>query len=378
MRIGLAVGYFDPQVGGSEEVVKRLAVGLRDRGHDVVVATSPHPRRDPSSMVVPVREFALSGNAVQGMTGDVAGYQDYLRASDRDVWLFYAAQIWSTDAALPVLDSLAAASVVVPCGYSGLHQPAYAEYFSSLPQQLAGADALVYMSANYQDWEHDQLAGLGNRMHLIPNAASDEEFAQPAERGGGAEGRLVITVANHLPDKGHDAVIAAFKAVAGPKDQLVIVGNRLARRRDSPCWIACKKAAFTDRRIRLAEGLPRAEVVRLYRTADVFLFGSRVECAPLVLIEAMAAGLPFVTTPAGNARDYADLALVRDEADLASGLQQLLADRDLRVELGALGRARWDSHHRWSTVVGQYEALLQQLVDARRSSTTDAAPPGPA
>lgn len=370
MRIGLAVGYFDPQVGGSEEVVKRLAIGLRDRGHDVEVATSPHPRRDPRAMVVPVREFAVAGNAVQGMTGEVAGYQEHLLTSDRDVWLFYAAQIWSTDAALPLLERMPAATVVVPCGYSGLHQAAYADYFARLPADLRHADALVYMSRSYQDWEHDLAAGLGQRMHLIPNAASDEEFAEapllPRTKSGG---RLVITVANHLPDKGHDAVITAFKAVAGPEDRLVIVGNRLARRRESPCWIACKRAALTDRRIRLAEGLLREQVVELYRTADVFLFGSRVECAPLVLIEAMAAGLPFVTTPAGNARDYSDIALVRDEADLAGGLRQLLDDAALRQELGAEGRARWDAHHRWSTVVGQYEALMQQVVDQKPEAT---------
>lgn len=365
MRIGLAVGYFDPQVGGSEEVVKQLAMGLRARGHDVQVATSVHPERRQAQMVAPVVEFAVTGNASTGIRGDVLGYQHFLGTSDRDVWLFYAAQIWTTDLALPMLASMPAATIFVPCGYSELLSPAWRSYFEHLPEFLQRADALVYMSSDYQDWEHDQSAGLGPIAHVIPNAASEEEFHDLHERQDDRPGRLVITVANHIPAKGHDAVVRAFRASAGPDDRLVIIGNRFLPRWKATCWLRCRLASMRDRRISLAEGLPRREVVRLYKEADVFLFGSRVECAPLVLIEAMAAGLPFVTTAVGNARDYADAGVVCDEQDLAQGLARLLAAPGLRARLGARGRARWERDHRWSTVVDQYEALFEAVIGAK-------------
>lgn len=368
MKIGLAVGYFDPQVGGSEEVVKRLSAGLAARGHDVEVATSVNPDRDPSRMVVPVREFAVSGNTVGGISGDLLGYQKHLRESDRDVWLFYAAQIWSTDLALPLLGSMSAATVIVPCGYSGMQIPAFAPYLDALPAFLTEADALVYMSRNYQDFERDQALGLGHLARVIPNAASDEEFEDAASGRPSRKGRLVITVANFLEDKGHDAVIDAFRKEASPDDRLVLVGNRFGPIRQSKTWAKCKLASLRDRRIRLAEHLPREEVVRLYKEADIFLFGSRVECAPLVLIEAMASGLPFVTTPAGNARDYEDAGLVVPEPELAPALGRLLADADLRTSLGARGRERWDHGQRWSTVVDQYEQLMTELVESRSAA----------
>jgi glycosyltransferase involved in cell wall biosynthesis len=367
MRIGLAVGYFDPQVGGSEEVVKRLAAGFTDRGHDVVVATSADPRRDAHRMVAPVVEFDVRGNAARGMIGEVVRYQRFLLDSKQDLWLFYAAQIWSTDAALPLLAEIPASTVVVPCGYSGLRDPAFAAYFDQLPGHLAQANALVYMSRGYQDYEHDVDAGLGDLARIIPNGAADDEFDRiPARDNRG--GCTVLCVANHYRPKGHGAAIRAFRRAAGPDDRLVIVGEVHGRNPRGSCWLDCRIAALRDRRIALIEHASRDEVVRWYKQADVFLFGSKIEAAPLVIVEAMAAALPFVTTPAGNVADYSDSGLVVPEAKLADALQHLLQDAGERERLGRSGRARWDRDHRWSVVVDSYERLFGEIMAAPKAT----------
>lgn len=360
MKIGLAVGYFDPQVGGSEEVVKQLAAELARRGHQVRVATSTHPEREPGRMVVPVDEFDVRGNVAQGLKGDVLGYQRHLLESDVDAWLFYAAQVWSTDAALPLFGRIPPA-VVVPCGYSGLHLPQFREYYDRLPSFLQRAAALVYMSDGYQDYTHDRSVGLADRMHVIPNGAAESEFAGGTTPPPPDGGRLVLTVANHYPDKGHDAAIRAFRVAAGPRDRLLIVGDVHDRDPRRTCWWSCRASALRDRRITLATGMPREKVVASFRQASVFLFGSRVECAPLVIIEAMAAGIPFVTTPAGNVRDYPDAGLVTDEARLGEALRSILDDPVTAAALGARGRSRWERDHQWSVVARQYEELFRQI-----------------
>lgn len=361
MRIGLAVGYFSPQKGGSEEVVERLAVGLSRLGHDVIVATSFHPDRDPGAMVVPVREFRVSGRSATGLQGDVLGYQHFLLTSDRDAWLLYAAQIWSTDAALPLLGSMPSSTVVVPCGYSGLHKPAFGAYFRQLPEFLSNADALVYMSSSYQDYRRDISAGLGGLARLIPNGADDDEFAEVPHREE-RRARTVLCVANHYRLKGHRDTIRAFRRVAGPEDRLVLVGEVPSRDPKVSCSIDCRIAAARDHRIILRSGAPRSEVIKWYQEADVFLFGSRVEAAPLVIVEAMASALPFVSTPVGNVADFDDSGLVVPTSRLAEGLETLLSDQGLRKRLGQVGRSRWDRDHRWSTIVGQYERLFTELV----------------
>jgi glycosyltransferase involved in cell wall biosynthesis len=315
-------------------------------------------------MVAPVREFAVTGNTVQGIEGEVEKYRRFLLQSDRDVWLFYAAQIWSTDAALPILGEIPSATVIVPCGYSGLHVPAFKEYFRRLPNDLRNADALVYMSPNYQDFQNDACQGLSHLARIIPNGADETEFAELREQSEHNEGLVVLCVANHYPGKGHSSVIRAFREAAGPRDRLHLVGNKPPRRSLRSPWAWCRAVSTFDRRITLMPQLDREEIVTAYKEADLFLFGSYLECAPLVILEAMAAALPFVTTPVGNVRDYPECGLIVDRARLGKATAALMSDVALRHRLGNNGRVRWERHHRWSDIIDQYETLFTSLISA--------------
>ena len=77
---------------------------------------------------------------------------------------------------------------------------------------------------------------------------------------------------------------------------------------------------------------------------DVFCLSSRREALPLVLLEAMADGLPCVATDVGDvARAVGDDAVVVPPDDvpaLAAGLRRLLVDPSARADLGARARRR--------------------------------------
>jgi glycosyltransferase involved in cell wall biosynthesis len=386
VKILHAVEFYEPSVGGAQEVVRQVSRRLAARGHDVTVATTRLAERKTCEIEgVEIAEFAVSGNAVRGIQGEQERYQDFLLGGDFDLVMSYAAQQWTTDLLLPLVERLPYASVLAPCGFSGLHQPAYAGYFRSLPERLSRFDALVLHSDSYQDARFVREAGL--RYDLIPNGAGADEFAQ-AQAGFRARydipdgAALLLTVGGHTGRKGHALLIDAFRRARLEEAVLVVIGNTPT---GHGCLSSCRvRSAWAnllarDKHVLLLDP-PRDEVVAAYQAADLFVFASQIECSPLVLFEAMAARTPFLTLDVGNAAEIASwsggglvLAGRRDErgyttiaaATLARRIEELLADRRRLAELGAAGHSAWKERFSWEKIVRQYEQLYARVAGAR-------------
>lgn len=105
----------------------------------------------------------------------------------------------------------------------------------------------------------------------------------------------------------------------------------------------------------------RGALLDCYRAADAFVFASRTETQGLVVLEAMALGVPVISTAVMGTRDIVGAkrgALVPDddEADFARNIVKLMNDPALRARLGAEGRAyaaEWNA-----------SALARRLADA--------------
>jgi glycosyltransferase involved in cell wall biosynthesis len=98
--------------------------------------------------------------------------------------------------------------------------------------------------------------------------------------------------------------------------------------------------------------------------ASVLAFPSHYEGFGFPPLEAMAAGVPVVTTPAGAVPEVVgDAALIveMDDVDaLAEGLQRVLDDDELRRDLIARGRARYRTFS-WTQAVDQLVALYEKV-----------------
>jgi glycosyltransferase involved in cell wall biosynthesis len=103
-------------------------------------------------------------------------------------------------------------------------------------------------------------------------------------------------------------------------------------------------------------------VARTLATADLFLFTSRVECAPLVILEAMAAGAPWVSFDVGNVSELAGGIVAGNRRELLDAGRQILGGE--RPELAREGRAAWEATHRWEDVVRRYESAFAGVLSA--------------
>jgi glycosyltransferase involved in cell wall biosynthesis len=426
MRILLACEFYYPSVGGVQEVMRQIGERLAARGHSVTVATSYLPERKIRELNgVTIAEFRVSGNSVRGIKGDVGAYRRFLLQHEHDVVMVMAAQQWTFDAMVPVLDQITQPKVFIPCGFSGLYEPAYAEYFREMPQILGKFDRLIFNASEYRDINMARDHCLTN-ISIIPVGAGEDEFEVPKDPGfrsrlGIDENAFVLlTVGRPGTEKGHWEVADGFDLADfhGRGAVLILIGTltpepprgrvrafarswvirfrmragrvkRLVLRlppRPTPREPITSVVARINRqapaKFAIVTDLPRAELVQAYLNSDLFVFASRVEYSPLVLYEAAAAGLPFLTVPVGNAAEIVEWTgggvvcpAARDErgytrvdpAVLAEHMSSLAADPDLRAALGRAGHKAWLARYTWDKITDQYEAIFTDLARKAQS-----------
>jgi glycosyltransferase involved in cell wall biosynthesis len=433
MKILFCVEFYYPSIGGAQEVVRQLAERMQLRGHQVTVASSKLANR--SSNVqngVLIKEFEISGNLVRGFTGNLEQYQCYLERGDFDVVFFYAAQQWTFDAAWTVLEKIKAMKVLVPCGYSGLFLPEYKVYFERLPEVLKCMDLVVYHAQEYRDSNYARNLGLRNGV-LIPNAASLEEFAVERDTtfrnriGASKEDFVILTVGSMTGSKGHLELAKAVDKiefnVQNEKLFLILNGNIPGVNRSGSIVIkyiihlfksygikyslkhmlkrALVRLGFLQNRgdsiadiVRKVNGsssgkkkavvcdLPRSELIQAYLNSNLFVFASNIEYSPLVLFEACASNLPFLTVPVGNSReivawtkggevcpatvDSAGYTRV-DPGVLAKSIEELMKSPDRLSELGANGVKASRDRFNWDSIVLEYEGAILKMLEQMES-----------
>jgi glycosyltransferase involved in cell wall biosynthesis len=123
---------------------------------------------------------------------------------------------------------------------------------------------------------------------------------------------------------------------------------------------ASEKLLFTD-------FITREELRALYHSVDLFVFPSRADTLPLVILEAMASGLPVVSTLIGGipfevSADTGILMKPGDPAVLALALDRLCADEPLRKAMGDAGRARVTQLFNWEKSAEQAVAIYEDVV----------------
>jgi phosphatidylinositol alpha-mannosyltransferase len=198
---------------------------------------------------------------------------------------------------------------------------------------------------------------------VIPNGVGEEFFL---ERDYSRAPRRLLFLGGWEWRKGTRYLIEAFAKIAAerPDASLSLVGTGMAE--------AAVKGAFPAdlrNRVRVVPRVAAEKVPAVYAEHDIFVFPSMFESMSLVVPEAMAAGLPIVTTRACGMQDIIEDGVTgfvvppRDSEALADRLATLLNNSSLCAKLGqaAQEKAReltWDRIARQTIEV--YEKLLRE------------------
>jgi glycosyltransferase involved in cell wall biosynthesis len=113
----------------------------------------------------------------------------------------------------------------------------------------------------------------------------------------------------------------------------------------------------------------------VYSMAEVFVYPSLYEGFGLPVVEAMACGVPVITSPRGALREIAgDAAVYIDPLDIsnmADSLHEVLTDYNLKEALRARGFQR-SAEFSWQTAAAQTLALYQRAVSGNSNRNHEA------
>jgi glycogen synthase len=384
MRI-LVLNYEYPPLGGGAAVATAaLAHGLAEHGVVVDVVTAgaesgTQTERDAQQLTVYRVRSRRTGIHQAGM-GDAGSYlisalpliRRLMRAHRYDAIHVYFSL--PTGALLPFLN-LRGTPVVV--SLRGSDVPGYDPHNRGLQvahRLLAPLTRWIWRRADRVVAVCESLGQLARVTYpdlpysVVPNGVDLELFhPAPAPREFPTGTIRCLAVARLIERKGLGDLIRAMALLERGRFQLDIVGGGA----DERALRDVATAGGVADEVRFLGPLPRAEVARRYREADLFTLPSSAEAFGNVFAEALASGLPIVSSAVGGIPDLVEhgtnglLVKPGDINGLAAAIRYLADDPELRMAMAGRNRAKAEATLEWSHVTRRYLSTYE-AIQARR------------
>ena len=413
MRIAMVSEHASPlavlggqDAGGQNVHVAALAGALADRGHAVEVYTR---REDPDvAEVVPLRAGVGVVHVPAGpatvlpkdeLLPHMVTFGDWLArrwttstpppdVAHAHFWMSGVATVTATGRVpVPVAQTFHALGVVKRRHQGALdtsprHRPEVESWLASV------ADAVV---ATCSDEVRELLEGGAppETMHVVPCGVDLASFTPQADPGpqpfGGPrrERHRLLSIGRLVQRKGVDTVVVALPHL--PDTELLVAGGpeggRVADDPEGRRLLALAREHGVADRVRLLGRVTREQAPELMRSADVVVSVPTYEPFGIVPLEAMACGVPVVTSDLGGMLDTVvdGVTGVRVPAGrplvLADALRRLLADPQARREMGRAG-AEHATRYGWDRVAAMTEDVYLQMLrcTTRQGVTTTTGP----
>jgi len=299
---------------------------------------------------------------------DLAQTQSLLARAGPDAILLVDGLAWG--ALPPDLATSLGPGVVALCHHplgleAGLSAEQSARFIANEKQTLAAANHVIVTSAATAATLRRDFAVASERITVA------EPGIDAAPRAQGSEGAPhLLTIGSIIPRKGYDVLI---DALAGLKDhdwRLTIVGSPKRAPETAQALVQQIAKAGLDERVSFAGELADDALEAAYGGADIFVMASHYEGYGMALAEAMAHGLPIVTTTGGAVADTvpdgAGLKVPPGKATaLADALRTAIVDRQRRNEIAEASWQAGQKLRRWEETTGIIAGVLRRVAERR-------------
>lgn len=362
---------FYPAIGGVETVVLGLSRALAQRGHNVHVLTSDQPSAQPTALDG-IRITRLRTAAKLANTNITPALPIWLAREKFDIVHTHLPTPWSADWSAWVGRVRGKAVVtsfyndIVGRGAAGAFARAYnATAFKML---LRASHRLITLTPDHISSPISPLRNaLGKTSLLKAGIDTAQFFPMPELRQPNTVSFLAVMDEFHRY-KGLDVLLRAMAQLPAQKQARLRVGGQGALREEYERMAAGLGLAES---VEFLGRLPDAGLAPFFNQSSLFVLPSTSgaqEGYGLVALEAMACGVPVITTteaglaPIARQANAALVVPAGDPAALAEAIGRVLSDPALAAQLGANGLALIQNKFSWAAIAQDYEAVYAEAM----------------
>jgi len=370
MRILIVTHYFEPHIGGIEIVAYNQAKGLVKMGHEVTIVTSKLKREEAIEQKEGIRIVRVPAWNLFEKKFDVP-YPIFsprlISTLNREVKRSDIIHAHGVLYLGSFISSLLARIYKKPLFVT--EHVGFVTYKNSIINAieklalhiiglivLRASDAAIVLNASVHKWTKQYK----NEVHYLPNGVDLELFGKPTEQEKQTireryniplDKFVVLFVGRFVPKKGFDILYNA-------KDLsylLVFVGGGTI-----PDHIK------SDDSVRIIGPLPQGDLAMLYKASDVFILPSHGEGFPLSIQEAMATGLPVITSKHNNLDQIADSPLITyidtTETDIKSAIKKIQSNLVLRRDMGEYSSKIARENYSWDKNIEKLSGIYHKTL----------------
>jgi glycosyltransferase involved in cell wall biosynthesis len=354
MRIIHITPYYPPHLGGMENTVKELVERTAKMGLDICVYTSDEDGKKKLTLKNSLIVHRLKSIKIPGIPLIIPQLPFRLFSVIDKNTIIHVHYILNPFIDLGVVVSKMKKGKIVtqvhidpqPSGPFGFLNPAYKRLFWKRIFSLS--DVVICQTEDYLELISVKYSVEPNKCVIIPSGVDLKKFNTVNKHKGSDEIRDLLFVGRLSKQKNLDMLLSAFKLLQKECElTLHIVGDGERRK-----MIQQRIAKENLRNVILHGRVSDEELRNLYQKSDIFVLPSLYESFPLVLLEAMASGLPIVASDIPGIRSVVGgcgILVKPTPENFASAIAKLIKNESLREELIRKGKEKVKSYD-WDVI----------------------------
>lgn len=344
-----------------------FAEGLAQRGHEVVVGTGEPEVRGAVYNAPPnlaVERFHIDGGPLHrnGISGEIERYREFVVQGDFDALVCLCIDTWPTFLLKPFLRGFRGRKIMVSHGFSAHHWYPYPRFPWGLRSWLRGVmftarapgflhlfHEVVFNSErkDFGRFLDHRIAGWIRHpgIRILPNSVDPDFFAAQSggrrfrEAHGLGAGPMFLCVANYSTRKNQQLALRAFTEAGILGASIVFIGSETNEHSRALEKLAGSLQLPLGAAVRVLACVPREQTISAFHEAHAFVLSATEETQPFVLLEAMAAGLPFISTPTGCVEEMPGGITAPSATTIARAMKLLASEPAVHARLRAEGLA---------------------------------------